>query len=94
MSNCDVTIRGPCTEDDIIDVLEGDRKYIPCLYALNKIDDITLKELEILDQIPHYVPISAHLEWNLDGLIEAFWDYLDLIRIYPKPKGKNPGKIF
>ena len=41
-SNCDVVIRGPCTEDDIIDVLEGDRRYIPCLYALNKIDDITL----------------------------------------------------
>lgn len=42
MSNCDVTIRGPANEDDLIDVLEGDRKYIPCLYALNKIDDITL----------------------------------------------------
>ncbi|KRX10828.1 TGS-like protein [Pseudocohnilembus persalinus] len=88
--NADVTIRGPATEDDIIDVLEGDRKYIPCIYALNKIDDITLEELEILDQIPNYVPISAHLEWNLDGLIETFWEKLDLLRLYTKPKGKKP----
>jgi len=57
---------------------------------LNKIDDITLEELEILDQIPHYVPISAHLEWNLDGLMDTMWEYLDLIRIYTKPKGLKP----
>ena len=60
---------------------------MPCLYALNKIDDITMQELDILDKIPHYVPISAKDEWNLDGLMEAMWEYLDLIRIYTKPKG-------
>jgi uncharacterized protein len=60
---------------------------------MNKIDDITLEELNILDQIPHYVPISAFLEWNLDELIEKMWEYLDLIRIYTKPKGLQPGKL-
>lgn len=45
-----------------------------------------MEELEILDSIPHYVPCSAHLEWNLDDLIEKIWEYLDLIRIYTKPK--------
>ena len=70
----------------MIDVIEGNRKYIPCLYALNKIDEITMEELEILDKIPHYVPICAALEWNLDELIETAWEYLDLIRIYTKPK--------
>lgn len=58
---------------------------------MNKIDDITLEELNILDQIPHYVPISAFLEWNLDELVERMWEYLDLIRIYTKPKGLQPG---
>lgn len=57
---------------------------------MNKIDDITLEELKILDKIPHYVPISAHLEWNLDELVERAWEYLDLIRIYTKPKGAAP----
>ena len=72
-------------------MIEGNRKYIPCLYILNKIDDITMEELEILDQIPHYVPISAHLNWGLDDLIDSMWDYLDLIRVYTKPKGQEPG---
>lgn len=49
-----------------------------------------MEELEILDKIPHYVPICANLEWNLDGLIDKIWEYLDLIRIYTKPKGKMP----
>jgi len=36
------------------------------------------------------VPISAHLDWNLDDLVEEMWDYLDLIRVYTKPRGKLP----
>jgi ribosome-interacting GTPase 1 len=47
---------------------------------LNKIDDITIEELDILSNIPHYVPVSAHLEWNLDEMVEKCWEYLDLIR--------------
>lgn len=88
--NADLVIRCNATADDLIDVVEGNRKYVPCLYALNKIDDITMEELDILDQIPHYVPVSAHLEWNLDQLIEKCWQYLDLIRVYTKPKGQFP----
>lgn len=33
---------------------------------------------------------SAHLEWNLDGLLDKIWEYLNLTRIYTKPKGMNP----
>lgn len=88
--SADVLIKCDATEDDIIDVIEGNRKYIPCLYALNKIDAITLDELNILDQIQHYVPIAGDLSWNLDELVDRMWEYLDLIRIYTKPKGKSP----
>ena len=90
VNNADICIKCDATEDDIIDVIEGNRKYIPCLYALNKIDAITVDELNILDQIPHYVPIAGDLEWNLDELVERMWEYLDLIRVYTKPKGKDP----
>ena len=62
--------------------LTCDRVYIPCLYVLNKIDQITIEELDVLDRIPHVVPISAHHEWNLDELLERCWEYLDLIRLY------------
>jgi ribosome-interacting GTPase 1 len=90
ITNADVIFRCNAEVDDLIDVIEGDRKYIPCVYALNKIDEITIEELEILDKIPHYVPICAFKEWNLDELVEKIWEYLDLIRIYTKPKGFKP----
>lgn len=88
--NADVCLRCNATADDLIDVIEGNRVYIPCLYVLNKIDAITIEELDLLDQIPHYVPVSAHLEWNLDELLERSWEYLNLVRLYTKPKGAVP----
>ncbi|KAJ6288984.1 hypothetical protein OIU76_024883 [Salix suchowensis] len=90
MHNADITLRYDATADDLIDVIEGSRIYMPCIYAVNKIDQITLEELEILDKLPHYCPVSAHLEWNLDGLLDKVWEYLNLTRIYTKPKGMNP----
>eukprot|EP01095_Lingulamoeba_sp_RSL-Kostka_P007640 TRINITY_DN2452_c0_g1_i1.p1 TRINITY_DN2452_c0_g1~~TRINITY_DN2452_c0_g1_i1.p1 ORF type:complete len:367 (-),score=127.38 TRINITY_DN2452_c0_g1_i1:36-1136(-) len=86
----DICLRDDSTADDLIDVIEGNRAYIPCLYILNKIDQLTLEELEILDQIEYNVPISAHLEWNLDELLDKMWKYLDLFRVYTKPKGQVP----
>lgn len=55
--NADVTLRYDATADDLIDVIEGSRIYTPCIYVVNKIDQITLEELEILDKLPHYCPI-------------------------------------
>ncbi len=39
-----------------------------------------------MERLPHYCPICAFHEWNLDGLVEMVWDYLDLVRVYTKPK--------
>ena len=34
LANCDVAIREPnCTADDLVDVIEGNRVYIPCIYV-------------------------------------------------------------
>nr|CAD2205206.1 unnamed protein product [Meloidogyne enterolobii] len=88
--NADITLKYDATTEDLIDVIEGNRVYIPCIYVLNKIDQITIEELDILYNIPHCVPISAHHKWNFDDLMEKIWIYLNLIRIYTKPKGQLP----
>jgi len=90
IANCDVIFRDDNTMDDLIDIIEGNRVYVPCIYVLNKIDAITIEELDLLDKFPHYVPVSAKDEWNFDELMEKIWEYLDLIRIYTKPKGQIP----
>lgn len=88
--NADITLRCDASSDDLIDVIEGNRIYIPCIYVLNKIDQISVEELDIIYKIPHCVPISAHHKWNFDDLLEKAWSYLKLIRIYTKPKGQLP----
>lgn len=64
--------------------------YIPVVYCLNKIDSISIEELDLLYRIPNAVPISSEHGWNLDELMEAMWDKLSLVRVYTKPKGKQP----
>ncbi|GFY68816.1 GTP-binding protein 128up, partial [Trichonephila inaurata madagascariensis] len=90
MHNADIVLKADSTSDELIDVVEGNRIYIPCIYVLNKIDQISIEELDIIYQIPHTVPISAHHKWNFDDLLEKAWEYLQLIRIYTKPKGQLP----
>jgi small GTP-binding protein len=88
--SADIICRCDATIDQLIDVIEGNRKYIPCIYVLNKIDQLTIEELDIIDQMPHHVPISAAHEWNLEELLETIWEYCKMIRIYTKPKGQIP----
>ena len=41
--NADIVLRYDATADDLIDVVEGNRVYIPCIYILNKIDQISIE---------------------------------------------------
>lgn len=68
--NADVHLRGDYDVDDLVDVIEGSRIYVPAVYAVNKIDQITLEELNVMQRLPHYCPVCAYHEWNLDGLVE------------------------
>ena len=90
INSADVFCRQDATIDQLIDVIEGNRTYVPCIYVLNKIDQLTIEELDIIDQLPHHVPISAHHGWNLEELLEKIWDYTKMLRIYTKPKGMEP----
>lgn len=88
--NADVRVNCDATLDDLVDVIEGNRAYIPVIYVLNKIDAISIEELDILYSIPKCVPISAMDEWNFDILLKKIWKVLDLIRVYTKPRGLIP----
>lgn len=37
--NADITLRYDANSDDLIDVVEGNRIYLPCIYILNKIGE-------------------------------------------------------
>lgn len=46
--NAHVTFRGDYSVDEFIDVIEGNRKYVKCLYVYNKIDTISIEEVDAL----------------------------------------------
>lgn len=47
--NCDVVLRqANVTVDQLIDVIEGNRVYMPTVYVLNKIDAISIEELDLV----------------------------------------------
>ena len=47
----DIVMRGDYDADAFIDVVNGDCKYMPALYVMNKIDQLTIEELDIIDQV-------------------------------------------
>ena len=75
--SADIAFRCDATIDDLIDMIEErSRRYIPVVYALNKIDAITIEELDLLYRIPHSVPISSEkvcfvVLFCLDWLVRA-----------------------
>lgn len=90
LHNADVMIREDITLDDFVDVILGSRKYVPCLYCYNKIDSISLEEVDRLARQPNTVVISCELDLNLDTLLVRIWDMLALNRIYTKRRGVKP----
>ena len=76
--------------DDIIVVIEGNRKYIRCLYVYNKIDTLSIEEVDELARKPDSVVISIYMSLNIDYMLQKMWQYLGLIRIYTKRRGQAP----
>ena len=88
--NAEVIIREDCTVDEFIDVIEANRRYIPCLYLYNKIDTVPIEEVDRLARLPHSAVVSVHHELGIPELKEAIWEHLNLVRIFTKKKGSSP----
>ena len=90
MHNCEVLFREDCGVDDLIDVIEGNRKYVQCLYVWNKADTVSIEDVDRLARQPHSIVVAASADLGLDRLVEKIWEYLSLTRIYTKRRGEAP----
>ncbi|TPX55990.1 threonine---tRNA ligase [Powellomyces hirtus] len=88
--NAEVLIREDATVDQFIDVILGNRKYISCLYCYNKIDAISIEEMDRLARQPHTVVVSCESDLNITTLIDQMWHHLGLMRVYTKKRGEFP----
>ena len=84
MHNTDILFKDDATVDDLIDVIEGNRRYVKCLYVYNKIDVCSIEEVDEIARQPNSIPASAGLDLNMDGLLAAIWEKMALVRVYTK----------
>jgi len=90
MNNVDLIIRGDYTVDDLIDSIEGNRKYVDAIFVYNKIDLVSLEDVDELARRPNSVVISVNLNLNLEYLLKVAWSKLNLVRIYTKKQSAPP----
>ena len=83
-----VIIREDITDDQLIDVISDNRRYIPSITVLNKIDLVNPKYVEeVRTRVgAGIIPISADQNVNLEELKKAIYDNLKLIKVYLKPR--------
>jgi small GTP-binding protein len=90
VTSADVLIREDVSTDDIIDVIEGNRKYVKCLYVYSKIDTVTIEDVDRLARLPNSLVCSVYENLGFEDLLETVWSYLGLFRVYTKRKGSPP----
>ena len=89
--DAEVVVRCDATVDDLIDTVESAKRvYVPCLYVYNKVDELTIEELDELANKDHSVVVSGAMGLNMDYLLERVWDELQLVRVYTKKQGEAP----
>lgn len=88
--NADLLFKEDSTVDDLIDVIEGNRRYVKCLYVYNKVDVCSMEEVDEIARRPYSIPISCYHQLNLDGLLRRIWSMMGLVRGYTKKTGERP----
>ena len=90
LENSSIVIREDITDDQLIDVIEGNKRYVPGITVLNKIDMVDEKELEkIKNEVKPDICISAENRINTEELKELIFKRLEFIRVYCKETGKK-----
>lgn len=46
--NCELVIREDINVEQFIDIIDGNRKYLPCVYVYNKMDQISVEDIDKL----------------------------------------------
>ncbi|MHB1909041.1 MAG: OBG GTPase family GTP-binding protein [Nitrososphaerales archaeon] len=84
-----VMIREDINDEQLVDVLLGNRVYIPSITVMNKVDLVNVGFVHELSSKLDYrfVPISAEGNVNLTALKEEIYKHLNLIRVYMRPRG-------
>ena len=89
INNAEVLIRDEIDADQLIDCIEGNKKFMPSLVVVNKVDLIDPADARRMKtELQADLMISAKNKEHLDELREMIFRKLDLIRVYMKEPSK------
>ncbi len=89
INNADVLIRTPINVDQLIDFVAGNKKYMPMILIVNKMDALSEEKREEIRQlIKPDLMISAQKKIGLEDLKKKMFEKLEFIRVYLKEPGK------
>lgn len=89
-SNAEVLIREDITDDQLIDIINGNRVYMPAIILLNKIDAVAPERLQQLQKaFPLDLSISAETKQGISELKELIFTKLKLMKVYLKEPQKE-----
>ena len=79
-----VVIRQDIDDQQLVDVLLGNRVYVPSLTVMNKIDLVNAGfTTELSRKLPYsFVPVSAEANVNMQALRQEIYRRLNFVRIY------------
>ena len=79
-----VVIRQDIDDQQLVDVLSGNRVYVPSLTVMNKIDLVNAGfTTEVSRKLPYrFVPVSAEGDVNMQALREEIYSRLNFVRVY------------
>jgi uncharacterized protein len=96
LHNGSIVFREDATAEQLIDVLAGNRVYLPAILAVNKSDLLgPADRAKIRDQTRPFEPIfiAAESGQNLDELVLALVRALAFIRVYLRPPGGEADRV-
>ncbi len=89
INNAEIIIRENIDVDQLIDVIEDNKKYMPSITVINKADLVTDEELKkIMKKFKGDLAISAQQKKGTDKVKDAIFKKLDLMRLYLKEPSK------
>ena len=90
LNNANIVIREDIDVDQLIDIVEGNKVYMPSVVVLNKIDMVDKEEIDrAKGKVNPDLCISAEKGVNMQELKELIFQKLKLIRIYLKEYNKK-----
>ncbi|HLD34014.1 MAG TPA: GTP-binding protein [Candidatus Nanoarchaeia archaeon] len=90
INNAQVVIRDDINADQLIDAIEKNKKYVPGIIVVNKIDMVTQKKLEeVMKETNGDIAVSGTTGAFVEDLKELIFKKLNMIRIYTKEAGKK-----